>query len=156
MIAADKRTTGTYVMDLYQRKLIEVDKLGDRYYYRTADDREAHLMNDSSWESIYPLDEIQDEEPIQPGFYFVGDSEFKKDAVEILKYGGGYYFRPIGSGLLYSAHSLIHDGHLADHCSRVETDHINVGAMVISSEVLDRLNHVAAVETLIENMHLRE
>lgn len=156
MIATEKRSTGTYVMDLYQLKLIEVDRIDDKYYYRNADDRDAHLMNDSIWESIHLLDEINDNDLVEPGFYFVGDSDYKKDAVEIVKYNNSFYFRPIGSSRLHSAHSLIQDNKLIPSCMRVEADHLNVSAIIVNSEMLDRLNNIVAVDTLIENMNLQQ
>lgn len=118
--------TGTYVASTHDGLyLVEVDRIGDKYY--------IHAVGDSALEPLLPqvwdnLDNFSDPDgpgnyAIDPGPYYV---EKLGRMIEVIPHGGYSYYRFIDDAKLTRlAPNLIND------CAKVETDTFEVNAIMV-------------------------
>lgn len=137
-----EKSTGTYVIDSQEQgytkySMIEVDKIEDNYYWRRVDNTLAHLMTEDIWDKLESLDEIESDDEIQPGFYFQMYSDVCPHAVEIVKFKSNYYCREIGGHLLVKLD--LPENRLPDSFKRVETDTLDVRAIIIDDAMLKKI-----------------
>jgi len=137
-----EKSTGTYVIESQEQgfavySMIEVDRIDNDYYWRNVDDALARPMAEDLWGVIENLDDVGQEDEIQPGFYFAMFSGTHPRAVEIVKFKSQYYYRDIGGHLLIKL--TLDDNKLPDNFKRVETDTLDVRAIIVDDAMLNRI-----------------